>query len=43
MNAVSFALFKDTTRNLEFDEFFEIPQFYVRMIENDSIDVDSLV
>ena len=38
MNAISFALFKDATMELE-----EIPQFYVRRIEDDSIDVNSLV
>ena len=43
MNVISFALFKEATRVLEFDEFFEIPQFYVRRIEDDSIDEESLV
>ena len=38
MNAISLALFKDATKELE-----EIPQFYVRRIENDSLDVVSLV
>ena len=42
MNAISFALFKEATRELDPDEFFEIPQFYVRRIEDD-IEDDSLV
>ena len=38
MNAISLALFEDATKELE-----EIPQFYVRRIVNDSLDVVSLV
>ena len=38
MNVISLALFKDATKELE-----EIPQFYVRRIENDSLDEISLV
>ena len=43
MNAISFALFKEATRELDADEFFEITQFYMPRIENDSIDENSLV
>ena len=42
MNAISFALYKEATRPLEDDEFFEVAQFYVRGIQND-LDQDALV
>ena len=42
MNAISFALYKEATRPLEDDEFFEVTQFYVRGIDND-LDEDALV
>ena len=42
MNVISFALYKEATRPLEDDEFFEVPQFYVRGILND-LDEDALV
>ena len=42
MNAISFALYKEATRPLEDNEFFEITQFYMRGIEND-LDEDALV
>ena len=42
MNMISFALYKEATRPLEDDEFFEVAQFYVRGIEN-GLDEDALV
>ena len=35
MNSICFALYKEAIRELDADEFFEIPQFYVCMIEDD--------
>ena len=42
MNAISFALYKEATRPLDDDEFFEIAQFYVRGIKDD-VDEEALV
>ena len=39
INVISYALFKEATRKLDPDKFFEIPQFYMRRIESD-IDED---
>ena len=42
MNSICFALYKEAIRELDADEFFEIPQFYVCRIEDD-VDEDALV
>ena len=42
MNLICFALYKDAIRELDADEFFEIPQLYVRRIEDD-VDARALV
>ena len=42
MNAICFALYKEAIRELDSDEFFEIPRLYVRKIE-DGVDEAALV
>ena len=42
MNTICFALYKEAIRELDSDEFFEIPRLYVRKIE-DGVDEAALV
>ena len=34
MNAISFAFYKEFVRDLDQDELFEIPQFYVHRVQD---------